>query len=79
MAGTIKFQGSNDWDPTCDTMPSAFAVSNWVDIASATASVTAATGFIIPKFDVCYEWIRVVFTASGGTGTLSANVKTNAI
>lgn len=74
LAGTIKMQASNDFDNSADL--DSFSPSNWVDVASATATVTAATAFIMPKTDVCYQWVRFIFTASGGTGALTANIKT---
>jgi hypothetical protein len=63
--GAVKFQASNDQsNPT-----------NWSDI-SQTVNFTAASVVIIPKFDCCYNFVRVVSTnTSGTTGTISVNVK----
>lgn len=74
LAGAVKMQASNDWDPSADL--DSFIVANWVDVADVTVDLTAAGKIIIPKTDVCYQWVRFVFTSSGGTGTLSANLKT---
>jgi hypothetical protein len=60
--GTVKVQASND-------LP--FAVT-WTDITSISVAVSAATSYLIPKFDVSYQWIRVVYAHTSGTGTVSA-------
>ena len=63
IAGSVKLQASNDnVDPT-----------NWCDIASATVSVSVSNPVMIAKTDLCYNFIRVVFTKSGGTGTVTVN------
>jgi len=67
-AGTVKFQASND-EPMNGTNP-----SNWVDISGATVSVSAAGQFLIPKLDVCYNYLRAVYTFSSGTGTVTAKL-----
>lgn len=61
--GTAKLQASNDKK----------SPSNWVDIPSATVSVTGAGSFLIPKMDLCYRYIQVVYTNSSGTGNITAN------
>lgn len=67
-AGTVKIQASND-EPTTSAGP-----NNWVDISGATVSVSAAGTFIIPKLDICYNFIRVVYTFTSGTGTVTASL-----
>jgi hypothetical protein len=67
LAGTFKIQACNDQpvvngnkqDPT-----------NWADIPSATVSVTAAGAKLITISAVNYQWLRWVWTKSGGTGDL---------
>ena len=66
--GTIKVQVSNDSVKDSPT--------NWTDLASATIAVTAASTLILAKTEVCYQWIRLVYTKTSGTGTLNARVKT---
>lgn len=65
--GTLKFQASNESVKTGTP-------TIWKDIPSQTVSVNADGVFIIPKFDVCYEWLKLVFVASAD-GTLRADVK----
>lgn len=61
--GTAKLQASNDKkNPT-----------NWTDISGATVSVTGAGTFLIPKMDLCYRFIQLVYTNSSGTGSVTAN------
>lgn len=61
--GTAKVQVSNDKKNP----------ANWTDLSGATVSVTGAGSFIIPKFDVCYRFIQVVYTNSSSTGNVTAN------
>lgn len=70
--GTLKVQISND-QVAAPNLP-----SHWVDV-SGLAVTPAATGtLLIPKFDLSYEWIRVVWTQSNaGTGTITVTIKTN--
>src|SRR4051812_44891043 len=71
-AGTVKVQFSND--PAGLNSP---APTNWSDIASATMAISGSSGVVgLAKIDLCYNWVRVVFTASGGTtGALSVRMK----
>lgn len=69
-AGTLQFQACND-----DTQgPSNTSPTNWVNISGESVVVAGAGTYLIPKFDVCYEFIRVTYTNTG-TGTISANIK----
>jgi hypothetical protein len=69
-AGTLKLQGSND------VVPGTIQPTNWSDIPSTTATVTAGGTACTPPTTApfCYRWIRVVFVSSAGAGTLSANI-----
>lgn len=66
--GTVKIQVSND--------PITAVPTNWTDLSGATVNVTAASKVIIPKYDSCYNWTKIVYTKNNGdTGTLSVNFK----
>lgn len=67
-AGTLKLQASND-DPMNATTP-----VNWNDVTGASVATSGAGAFLIPKTDLCYQYIRFVYTNTG-TGTLSARCK----
>lgn len=66
--GTLKLQASND------NFATGAAPTNFTDISGATVTVTGAGAFLIPKLDICYQWIQVVYTNTG-TGTISVVVK----
>ena len=68
-AGTLKFQASNDVPVAANAVP-----TNWSDIPSATVSVSGSGAYLIPKTDVCYEWVRLVY-ANSGAGTISVVFK----
>jgi len=70
-AGTLKLQASNDM-AGMDGNPG--LPSNWSDIPSASVVVSGAGAFLIPKTDLCYQWVRVVYTNSG-SGTISVVFK----
>jgi len=62
--GTLQFYASNDIaNPT-----------NWSAVGSA-VSVNATGVWLVPAFDTCYSFIKLVWTKSSGTGTLTANLK----
>jgi len=66
--GVLKLQFSNDI-----TNPP-IAPTNWSDIPSATIAVTAAGNFAIPKTELCYGFIRAVYTATSGAGTATVTL-----
>ena len=70
-AGTLKLQASNDI-AGMDGNPG--PPVNFSDIPSASVAESGAGAFLIPKLDLCYQWIRVVYTNTG-TGTISVVVK----
>jgi hypothetical protein len=65
LTGTLKLMFSNDDQSGTPT--------NFSDIPSATVTVSGAGVFSIPKTEVCYNFIKVVFTKSGGAGSVTAN------
>ena len=68
LAGTVKLQFTNDKAITSSTL--------WSDIPSATVAISGTAGaFAIPVTSLCYEFVQVVFIASTGAGTLTANYK----
>lgn len=64
LAGTTKLQFSNELkSPT-----------NWVDITSATVDSLDSQSVGIMKLETAYQWLRVVYTKSSGTGTITATL-----
>lgn len=66
-SGTLKMQASNDDIPNGPPV-------NWSDIPNATIAVSASGSFLIPKTDLCYQYVRLVYT-NAGTGTISVVFK----
>jgi hypothetical protein len=71
--GTIKLQGSCDTGKTIAGNLDGVSVTNWTDITSATLapSGAAGSGFIEIK-ETGIKWARLVYTRSGGSGSLTA-------
>lgn len=77
-AGTMKLQGSNDPVPDANFRQTAvWTPTNWTDIADSAEPITGA-GNIMYDFNHCpgYNWVRVVYTASSGTGTITLRLNT---
>ena len=71
-AGTVKLQASND-AVVAPTQP-----SNWSDIPSATATVTAGVAPLIVIPNMCFRYVRAVFTQTT-PGSSNVTVKMNAL
>lgn len=70
-AGALKVQWSNDVASSGD-LPSSFLPTNWLDVPSATVTVAAgATSFIPMPTQICYRWLRLVWTRTAGAGTFT--------
>lgn len=72
-SGECKVQGSNDITPLGNmAQPSNFTVTNWVDIPSACADITAGTSAMILIPQSCFRWLRAAFTVdTAGVQTIS--------
>lgn len=64
--GTLKLQASNDAAPGFPT--SSFVPTTWVDVK--TTAVSGNGSYSISYTNVAYEWLRVVYDATSGTGGL---------
>lgn len=64
ILGTAKLQSSNDKPPAGES-PVQFTPTNWVDIPSASATITTAGAQMIAPVDVCFQYIRALFTDTG--------------
>jgi hypothetical protein len=71
--GTIKLQASCDVGRENTGNLDGVGVSNWTDVPSATLSPagSASSGFIELK-ESGFKWARLVYTRSGGSGSLTA-------
>lgn len=73
VAGTAKFQASNDVCASSNVAQE-FTPTHWADVPSATATCSAAGTKLIAKFDCSYRWLRIVFTPTAGSGSVSVLV-----
>lgn len=64
-AGTVKVQASNDPNPD-QYQPDTFTPSNWCDVPSQSAAITAGASALLTIANSSYRWLRVVYTRSGG-------------
>lgn len=68
--GTLKIQASNDpYNAGYNYPEGTFTPTNWVDIPSATATVTSGVSVIITIGQMAYRWVRAVYTRSSGGST----------
>lgn len=75
-AGTVKLQGSDDPVPDSQFNVKNYPVSNWTDIKNSSQAVTGAGYVVYNVADVAYNWVRVVYSASSGTGNMTALLNT---
>lgn len=72
-AGTVKIQCSND-APNARYLD-IFVPTNWADIPNATSTVVAGVGPAIVIPNMCFSYIRAVYTrTSGGSTTILVNM-----
>jgi hypothetical protein len=65
-AGTVSLEISNDAAPSGSIMP--FTPSISLALATPTITVSGNTTLATTVFDVAYQWARLVFTRSAGSG-----------
>lgn len=75
--GTIKIQVSDDPGTTASS-PSQ-QPTHWTDYSGSTISVSGAGNGTFNVNDAFYNWIRFVYTASSGSGTISGILNTKGI
>lgn len=81
-AGTLKIQVSCDaGNPNASTeAQQSVNVTNWSDLPNATAAVTNSGAYLINVVDAGYNFARVVYTKTSGTGSItSCRVNTKGI
>jgi hypothetical protein len=71
-SGAVTVEVSNDASPGGPQMP--FTPSVYVALASPSVTVSGTTVAVSSPFDICYQWMRLVYTRSAGsTGVVTAN------
>jgi hypothetical protein len=72
--GTLKVQISDDPGKLLSGTPS--GIVNWSDYTGSSVAVSAAGNQAFDIWAIGAKWIRIVYTASGGSGSLSATAQT---
>lgn len=70
--GTLVLEASTDQERLSDGT----GVTNWTAIAGSSVSLTGVAGNQMWNVDLAfYRWVRLVYTASSGSGTLNARIQ----
>jgi len=69
--GSLKLQASCDDVPSGTGSNPSANVTHWSDIAGTTQAVSASGNYFWNVSDIGFKWIRVVYTFTSGTGTLT--------
>lgn len=67
--GVIQLQASNDIVKGSNAQP-----TNWTSITDSEADITVALNYMVNVELPSYSWVRLVYTPTGGTGTMVANI-----
>lgn len=75
--GTVSLQGSCDaGDNTPEDPETGSGVVNWTTIKDSPQSVSGAGPVLWNYNGVFYKWVRLVYTATSGTGTVTVTMNT---
>ena len=78
VTGSFKLEASNDDVDLEDYANGGKSPTNWSTVASSSVAIVAAGDVLYTVSEVPYRWVRVVYTNSGGAGSLTsarANLK----
>ncbi len=72
--GVLSVEVSND--PASSPTPQSRPPTNWTALSMVTSTITDNGIFLIPRTEITYGWIRLVYVAgmTPGTGLLTANI-----
>lgn len=70
--GALKLQLSNQI--VANTADPNVAVTEWTDYSGSATNVVAAGSHIFNISNMGYKWCKMVYTRTGGTGTLNATM-----
>lgn len=74
--GTATLQGSIDVGQPIPMQPVfGQGVTNWEDIANSSYPVTGAGQIVWNVGRSFYKWVKVVYTATSGTGSITARIQ----
>jgi hypothetical protein len=66
-AGTVSIEASND-DPSSAFPVGEFVPTNWVAVPNASVAVSGDGQYLVPLTNLAFQFIRVVFTRTSGSG-----------
>lgn len=69
--GNLKLQVSLDYNPGLTQTAGAANAGTWNDYNGSTQDTTGITSFTYNVTDAFFPWIRLVYTSTSGTGTLT--------
>jgi hypothetical protein len=76
LNGTLKLQATIDKESTAlQGRGAVTGISNWVDVADSTVTVTADGTTMWNVAQAGWRWVRLVYTSSVGTASLSGRVQ----
>lgn len=72
--GSFKLQASNDLGDTSAVSEANVQeeIVNWTDIAGSSVEINAAGDIMYNVEDTAFRWVRVVWTVTSGTGSLTS-------
>lgn len=72
LNGTLKLQACVDHgQSTGQGADTVTGLTNWVDIAGSTSTVTADGSTLWNLSEMGFKWVRLAYTRTAGTGTLA--------
>lgn len=71
LTGTLKLQASDDFGNSNSAIDGT-GITTWADISGTSQAITNTTTSLYNLGDVYYRWVRLVYTAATGAGTMVA-------
>lgn len=77
-AGTVKLQGCNDKEANAERNDTTNLV-HWFDVPLLTSAVSGASTIVLNDSQSMYRWVRMVYTPSGGSITITCRMQEKGI
>lgn len=71
LTGTLKLQCSDDFGNSNSAVDGT-GITTWTDVQGTSTAITNTTTTVYNFADVFYRWVRLVYTATTGAGTMVA-------
>lgn len=75
VTGSLKLQGADEFRVPSMNDPTGTNVVVWMDISGSTQAITGSGQGMYNSSSCQFRWIRPVYTAVSGTGTITINVE----